>query len=159
MALDRTDRQILQLLQNDARLMNKQLAAEVGLAPSSVHERVKRLWQDGVITGSETVVDPKRLGFGLAAVIFVNISKEGQVNINELMDDLVAVPEIQNVYLVTGRYDLVVSLVARDMDHLKAIAYHGLTERIEITSYETSIAYEHKRSGLIPVGSDREIEQ
>ncbi len=154
MPLDRTDRQILELLQKDARLMNKQLAAEVGLAPSSVHERVKRLWQEGAIEGTETVVNPKRLGFGLAAVIFVNISKEGQVNINTLMEDLVAVPEIQNVYLVTGRYDLVVSLIARDMDHLKSIAYHALTERIEITTYETSIAYEHKRSGMIPVELD-----
>lgn len=153
MSLDRTDFQILDLLQNDARLMNKQLAAEVGLAPSSVHERVKRLWQDGIIKGTETIVDPKRLGFALAAVIFVNISKEGQVGINDLLDDLVSVPEIRNVYLVTGRYDLVVSLVARDMDHLKSIAYHALTERKEITTYETSIAYDHKRNGVLPGGS------
>lgn len=135
--------------------MNKQLAAEVGLAPSTCHERVKRLWQEGYILGTETILAPKRLGFPLAAVIFVNISKDGQVNIDKLMDDLVAVPEIQNVYLVTGRYDFVVSLVARDMDHLKSIAYHALTERAEITTYETSIAYDHKRNGFFPVRADQ----
>lgn len=132
--------------------MNKQLSAEIGLAPSSCHERVKRLWQDGVILGTETVLDPKRIGFHLAAVIFVNISKDGQVNIDRFMDELVAIPGIRNVYLVTGRYDLVVSLVARDMDHLKSIAYHALTERSEITSYETSIAYDQRRNGILPVG-------
>ena len=154
MALDRIDLRILELLQKDARLMNKQIAAEVGLAPSSCHERVKRLWQEGFIVGTETILEPKSLGFPLAAVIFVNISKEGQVNIDALMQDLVSVPEIQNVYLVTGRYDLVVSLVARDMDHLKSIAYHALTERGEITSYETSIAYDHKRNGHLPIGPE-----
>ena len=84
-------------------------------------------------------------------MIYVNISKEGQVNIDTLMEHLIAVPEIRNVYLVTGRYDLVISLVARDTDHLKNIAYHALTMRSEITTYETSIAYEHKRSGALPV--------
>ena len=151
MTVDRTDANILNILQNNARLMNKQLSAEVGLAPSSCHERVKRLWKDGVIVSMETVLDPKRVGFPVAAVIFVNISKEGQVNIDAVMEDLVNVPEIQNVFLVTGRYDLVVTLVARDMDHLKSIAYRSLTQRPEITTYETSIAYDHKRSGALPV--------
>lgn len=149
MQLDRTDRRILALLQNNARLMNKQIAAEVGLAPSSCHERIRRLWREGVITGTETVIDPRALGFGLAAVLFVNISKEGQVRIDDLMAELVAVPEIREVWLVTGRYDLVVTLVARDMDHLKSIAWSALSSRDEITGYETSVAYDHKRSGAV----------
>ncbi|NYS24805.1 Lrp/AsnC family transcriptional regulator [Rhodobacteraceae bacterium 2376] len=145
MPLDRTDIEILRLLQNDARLMNKQIAAAVGLAPSSCHERIRRLWRDGVITGTETLLDPQALGYPLAAVLFVTISKAGQLRIDALMDDLVAVPEIREVFLVTGRYDLVVSLVARDMDHLKSIAYTALSAREEITGYETSVAYDHRR--------------
>lgn len=150
MDLDRTDFEILRLLQADARLMNKQLAAAVGLAGSSVHDRVRRLWATGVITGAQTSVDFRRLGYRLSAVVFVNISKEGQLAIDALIDDLARVPEVQDVYLVTGRYDLVVSVIARDMDHLKDIAYTVLSERPEISRYETSIAYEHRRCyGLV----------
>lgn len=139
MDLDRTDIEILALLQNNSRLMNKQLAASVGLAPSSCHERVKRLWQTGAITGTQTLVDPGKLGFHLSALVFVSISKRGQIAIDRVLSDLIAVPEIQFVHLITGRYDLVVSMIARDMDHLKKIAYASLTDREEIASYETSL--------------------
>lgn len=153
MELDRTDIEILRLLQNDARLMNKQIAAAVGLAPSSCHERIRRLWREGVITGTETRVNPQALGHALSAVLFVNISKAGQMRIDALMDELAAVPEIREVFLVTGRYDLVVTLMARDMDHLKSIAYSALSARDEIIGYETSVAYDSRR-GRGPLGAE-----
>ena len=119
MELDRTDLRILQLLQNDARLLNKQLSAEVGLAPSSCHERVKRLWANGVLTKSRTLVDAEKLGYPISIVVMAKISKQGQVNIDSLMETLIAQPEIQQVHLVTGRYDLIIYMIARSMDHLK----------------------------------------
>ena len=59
MSLDRIDTEILRLLQNDARLSNKQIAAAVGLAPSSVHDRIKRLWADGVMIGLHAEIAPQ----------------------------------------------------------------------------------------------------
>lgn len=149
--LDRTDREILTHLQNDARLMNKQLSAEVGLAPSSCHERVKRLWSRGVITGTTTLLDPKSVGFALGAVIFANVSKDGQINNDRLLDQLIAAPEIQNIDLVTGKYDMVISMVARDMDHLKSAVYEALTLNREIISFETSIVYDQRRDARLPI--------
>jgi DNA-binding Lrp family transcriptional regulator len=151
MDLDRTDREILTHLQNDARLMNKQLSAKVGLAPSSCHERVKRLWSRGVITGTTTMLDPKRVGFALGAVIFANVSKDGQINNDRLLDQLIAAPEIQNIDLVTGKYDMVISMVARDMDHLKSAVYNALTLNREIVSFETSIVYDQRRDARLPI--------
>ncbi len=151
MELDRTDKEILTHLQNDARLMNKQLSAEVGLAPSSCHERVKRLWSRGVITGTTTILDPKSVGFALGAVIFANVSKDGQINNDRLLDQLIAAPEIQNIYLVTGKYDMVISMVARDMDHLKSAVYDALTLNREIISFETSIVYDQRRDAKLPM--------
>jgi DNA-binding Lrp family transcriptional regulator len=152
MDLDRTDKDILSHLQNDARLMNKQLSAEVGLAPSSCHERVKRLWSRGVITGTATLLDAKKVGFGLGAVIFANISKDGQINNDALLDQLIDAPEIQNIYLVTGKYDMVISVVARDMDHLKSAVYNALTLNRDIVSFETSIIYDQRRDAKLPIG-------
>jgi len=151
MELDRTDREILTHLQNDARLMNKQLSAEVGLAPSSCHERVKRLWSRGVITGTTTLLDSKSVGFALGAVIFANVSKDGQINNDRLLDQLIAAPEIQNIDLVTGKYDMVISMVARDMDHLKSAVYEALTLNREIISFETSIVYDQRRDARLPI--------
>lgn len=151
MELDRTDRGILVHLQNDARLMNKQLSAKVGLAPSSCHERVKRLWSRGVITGTTTILDAKSVGCALGAVIFANISKDGQINNDALLDQLISAPEIQNIYLVTGKYDMVISMVARDMDHLKAAVYEALTLNREIISFETSIVYDQRRDARLPI--------
>lgn len=149
--LDRTDREILIHLQNDARLMNKQLSAKVGLAPSSCHERVKRLWSRGVITGTTTILDPKSVGFALGAVIFANVSKDGQINNDRLLDQLIAAPEIQNIDLVTGKYDMVISMVARDVDHLKSAVYEALTLNRAIISFETSIVYDQRRDARLPI--------
>jgi len=154
MNLDRTDFEILRLLQDNARLMNKELAEAVGLAPSSCHERVKRLWAEGIITGTQTQIDAARLGYGISAIIFVNISKDGQIAIDDLMDELIALPEVQSVHLVTGSYDLIVRVVARDTNHLKNLAYEVLTGRREITRYETSIVYESRRRDSIPLEGD-----
>ena len=151
MGLDRTDRKLLELLQNDARLMNKQLSAEVGLAPSSCHERIKRLWADGVFTDSCTTVDPVKLGYAISVVVLAKISKQGQVNIDSLMDSLIKQPEIQQVLLITGRYDLVIYLIAQSMDHLKEIARSAFSDSDEISSYETSIAYDSRWDSTVPV--------
>jgi len=155
MTLDRTDFEILRLLQENAQLMNKELAEAVGLAPSSCHERVKRLWASGVITGTQTLVDATRLGYGISAIIFVNISKDGQIAIDDLMDELIALPEVQSVHLVTGSYDLIVRVLARDTNHLKSLAYEVLTGRGEINRYETSIIYESRRGDSIPLETGR----
>ena len=152
MSLDRIDFEILRLLQDNARLLNKELADAVGLAPSSCHERVKRLWNEGVITGTTTTVDAARLGYGLSAIIFVNISKDGQIEIDNLMNELIDLPEVQSVHLVTGGFDLIVRVVARDTNHLKTLAYDVLTGRREITRYETSIVYESRHRAGVPVG-------
>src|SRR5262245_13999137 len=74
-ALDRTDIAILGLLQNDARLSVKEIAAEVGLAPSSTHERIRRMWDAGVLRGTHVEVDPRVLGIGLEALFMIELSK------------------------------------------------------------------------------------
>src|SRR5262245_17008382 len=73
--LDRMDVAILGLLQNNARLSVKEIAAEVALAPSSTHERIKRMRDSGVLRGTHAEVDPKALGVGLEALFMIELSK------------------------------------------------------------------------------------
>src|SRR5215472_14318993 len=83
-ALDRTDIAILGLLQNDARLSVKEIAAKVGLAPSSTHERIRRMWDDGVLRGTHVEVDPRALGVGLEGLFMIELSKHKRGTVDRL---------------------------------------------------------------------------
>mgnify|MGYP001124591589 CR=1 FL=1 len=150
MPLDRTDFEILTLLQKDARYSNKQIAAAVGLAPSSVHDRLKRLWSDKVITGAHADVDPKVMGIGLEALFLIELSKHERATVDQFMEAIVDIPEVRSAHLITGRYDLVVHVVARDTHHLKDLALDRFTNRPGVTRIETSIIYETKTRHELP---------
>jgi len=101
--------------------------------------------------GSSLLLDETELGFQVSAVVFVKISKKGQLNINHLMDRLISFPEIQHVYLVTGQYDLIIKMMTKNMDHLKDVAYSALSDTDEVISYETSIVYESRTDLSLPL--------
>src|SRR5580658_4040745 len=109
--LDRTDIAILALLQNDARLSMKELAAKVGLAPSSAHARLKQLRECGALRGVHADVDPTALGVGLEALFMIELAKHERTTVDRFLNELVDVPEVRSAFLVTGRYDLVVHVV------------------------------------------------
>src|SRR5271166_857894 len=131
--LDRTDFTILRLLQNDARLSMKQIADAVALAPSSVHGRVQQLRESGVLLGMHAEVEPRALGIGLEALFMIELSKHERSSVDRFLDEAVLVPEVRFAFLVTGRYDLVVHVVARDMRHLKDLALDQFTNRAGVT--------------------------
>ena len=150
MSLDRTDFGILRLLQNDASLSNKQIAAEVGLAPSSAHERLKRLRDDGVLRGAHADVNPKAMGIGLEALFLIELSKHERGGVDRFMTEVVNIPEVRSAFLITGRWDFVVHVVARDMQHLKDLALDSFTNRPGVTRIETSIIYEARVRHELP---------
>jgi DNA-binding Lrp family transcriptional regulator len=150
MTLDRIDAEILRLLQNDARLSNKQIAATVGLAPSSVHDRIKRLWAAGVLAGLHAEVTPQAMGVGLEALLMIELAKHERDTVDRFMEDIVEIPEVRSAHLITGRYDLVVHVVARDTRHLKDLALDRFTNRPGVTRIETSIIYETRTRHELP---------
>jgi len=151
MAIDRIDAEILRLLQKDARLSNKQLAAAVGLAPSSVHDRVKRLWSEQILTGSHAEVDPKALGVGLEALLLIELSKHERLTVDRFLAEVTEIPEVRSARLITGRYDLVVHVVALDTRHLKDLALDRFAGRSEVARIETSIIYETQVNHELPL--------
>jgi DNA-binding Lrp family transcriptional regulator len=148
--LDRTDFGIISLLQNNASLSNKQIAAAVGLAPSSAHERLKRLRQDGVLRGAHADVNPKAMGVGLEALFMIELAKHERGGVDRLLAEVVEIPEVRSAFLLTGRWDFVVHVVARDMRHLKDLALDSFTNRPEVTRIETSIIYEARVRHELP---------
>ena len=151
MVLDRTDFGILRLLQNDAGLSNKQIAAAIGLAPSSAHERLKRLREEGVLRGAHADVAPKAMGVGLEAIFFIEMSKHEKALVNRFLDEVVEIPEVRSAFLVTGPHDFIVHVVARDMQHLKDVVLDRFTNRPEVTRIESSIIFDARVRHELPV--------
>lgn len=143
--LDRTDFAILALLQENARCSSKEIAAAIGLAPSSTHERLRRLRETGALRGAHAEVDPAAFGIGLEALFMIELSKHERGTVDQFLADVLEVPEVRSAFLVTGRHDLIVHVVVRDTRHLKDLALDQFTNRSGVTRIETSIIYEMRR--------------
>ena len=99
--IDRIDYEILANLQNDARLSNKELAAAVGLAPSTCLGRVQRLRNDGILGGAHAEVNPEAFGIGIQALIAVQLQKHSRSSVKSFWKHVMAQPEVLAVYHVT----------------------------------------------------------
>ncbi len=141
-ALDRTDFDLLGLLQKNARLSNKELAAAVGLAPSSCLVRVQRLQKAGVLRGFHAFVEPAALGIGLQALIGVQLSQHSRAKLKAFVAHLLARPEVVALYHVTGAFDFQVHVAVKDPGHLRDLALDAFTSRPEVQNIQTAMLFD-----------------
>lgn len=114
--LDRTDRALLRLLQDDARMTAAQLAAKVALTTSPCWRRVRRLERDGYIRAYRAELDPVRLGYGVTAFVSVMLEKHTPAAGRAFEDAVRAIPQILACHNVSGRYDFLLHVVASDLE-------------------------------------------
>lgn len=148
--LDRIDFEILAALQKDARLSNKELAAHVGLAPSTCLVRVRRLVEGGVLRGFHADIDPAALGVGLMAMISVRLARHARAELDAFREHLLALPEVVSVYHVAGAVDFLVHVALRDAEHLRALVVDDFTRRAEVAHLETQVLFEYVRAAATP---------
>ena len=116
--LDDIDRQILRILQTNARISNLELAEKVNLSPTPCARRVKRFEEEGLIIGSVTLLDPELLGLNLTAYIAVSLEKHTQQQFEEFENQVARFPEVVGCSVVTGRAeDYLLKVVVKDMKH------------------------------------------
>ena len=147
---DRIDDAILRELQNNGRLSNKELAAIIGLAPSSCLERVRRLQERGVLTGYRAQVDLTALNVGLQAFVAVRLAQHSRDAFETFRAHLMTLPEVVSIYHTGGENDFLVHVAVRDADHLRDLALDSFTTRAEVARLNTALVYEHIESGLVP---------
>ncbi|KSV75203.1 hypothetical protein N185_17640 [Sinorhizobium sp. GW3] len=114
-SLDNTDRSILKRLQADGRLSNRDLAEQINLSSTPCLRRVGMLEDCGVITRYKAVLDPERLGFTVRA--FVQVTRSRESSRERVWEQLCAIPEVISCHVVSGEADLLLEIVARDMQH------------------------------------------
>ncbi len=129
--LDRTDRKILALLQQDGSLSNLELAEQVGLSPSPCSRRVKALEDSGLIVGYRALLDARKLGLDLLALVNISMDRHTPERFDNFEARISACPEVLECYLITGQSaDYVLKVIVRDMQHYQEFLLGTLT-RIE----------------------------
>jgi Lrp/AsnC family leucine-responsive transcriptional regulator len=114
--MDELDRIIIARLTEDGRMPYSRIAKEAGVATTTIHQRVKRLTERGVIAGSRVLIDWKKAGVPVTAV--VSVEAPGDRPLPEIAEAMRSIPFVQNCYAVTGEFDLLLTVRARSSDHL-----------------------------------------
>jgi len=151
--LDELDRAILRELQADARRTNKDIAAAVGVSPSTALERTRSLRERGVIRGAILDLDLAAIGRGVQALIAVRIRPPSRRNIEGFRNWVSQMPETVGVFVVSGSEDFLVHVAVKDNQDLYAFVIDRLTERPEIADVRTSVVYEHLHNTQITPGN------
>lgn len=143
--LDRIDRAIVALLRNNARTSNKEVAASVGVAPSTALERTRRLEAEGVLLGYHADVAPEALGIGLQALVAVTLRQHARPLVEAFQAHARSLAEVVQTFHTTGGSDFLVHVAVRDTEHLRVLALTAFTERPEVARIETSLLFAHHR--------------
>ncbi|MBI2840546.1 MAG: Lrp/AsnC family transcriptional regulator [Acidobacteria bacterium] len=115
--LDAVDRCLLAALIEDGRMAFSEIARRAGVAPATIHERFAKLRQAGIVRGFAVLLDPRSLGYTVTAM--VHLRTELAENVERTVADLTAIPEVEEIHVVTGEYDIWVKVRARDTSHLQ----------------------------------------
>ncbi|WP_066733079.1 Lrp/AsnC family transcriptional regulator [Cupriavidus sp. D384] len=146
--LDSYDRKLLQLLQTNNRLSQRELADAVSLSPSAVNRRIAALEADGVITANVSVVDPSRVGKPITVLVQVKLESERLDLLDEVKKRFVDCPQVQQVYYVTGDFDFVLVLAVADMTEYERLTRELFFVSGNVKSFQTHVAMQRAKVSL-----------
>lgn len=152
---DATDRKILNLLQADARLTHKELAAQLNLSITPVYERVRRLEREGFITGYTARLDRIKVGKSLMVFCSVALSRHVREHLAEFESGIVQHPEVMACYHVTGAYDYLLQVVVNDMEAYQQFIVEKLSGMPFVGQVQSHfVMTEVKNDMIIPISSE-----
>lgn len=147
--IDKLDKKILSILSLNARMPFKDVAAECGVSRAAIHQRVQRLIEEGVITGSGFDVNPKSIGYSTCT--YVGITLERGNMYKKVIEEIARIPEIVECHFTTGPYTMLIKLYARDNEQLMDLLNNKLQAIPGVVSTETLISLEQSLKREIPV--------
>ncbi len=136
---DAIDLRILDVLQREGRISNADLADRVGLSASPCLRRMRALEEEGIILGYRADLDPRRLGLTILAFVEVRISRHGAGTGAIFREAMLREKLVVGCYMVTGGYDFLLKIVARDLDSYKAFTLETLLSMPDVQDVRTSI--------------------
>lgn len=149
--IDQTDKKILSLLMVDARISYLEIARECGISGPAVHQRIARLKEAGMISGSQLLLDPKGMGYMTCAFIGIQVNITSKSTHEEVFEKIRQLPEIVECHHISGKYSLLVKVFTRNNEHLKRVIVEKIQSIPEITYTESFISLELGFERQIPV--------
>ena len=150
--VDNLDKKILSILSTNARIPFKDVAAECGVSRAAIHQRVQRLTEAGVITGSGFDVNPKSLGYRTCTYVGLNLERGSMYG--EVVKRIENIPEIVECHFTTGPYTMLLKAYARDNEELMDLLNNKLQTIPGVVSTETLISLEQSVKREIPVSNE-----
>ena len=141
--IDNLDRKILEIVMKNARIPSKDVAVVCGVSRAAIHQRIQRMIDAKIITGSGYNVNPKVLGYATCTYIGVKLEKGSMYK--DVVPELEKIPEVVECHFTTGPYTMLIKLYARDNQHLmellndKIQMIHGVVETETLISLEQSM--------------------
>ena len=139
MEIDRYDRMILEALQTNGRISNQDLADRIGLSPAPCLRRVRALEENGLITGYRALLDARKLGLSLMALIGISMDQHTPERFANFEASIADIPEVLECLLITGQQsDYQLKAVVRDMDGYQDLLLNKITRIAGVTGVHTS---------------------
>ncbi len=148
--IDNTDLKILGLLMQDANMPYTEIGKRIFVSGGTVHVRMKKLEQMGVVKGSQLVIDSTKLGWDISAFLGIYLDKSSLYA--EVSKQLEAIPEVVNIHYTTGIYSIFAKIVCRDTQHLREVLHDKIQKVSGIQRTETFISLEESVNRPVPFG-------
>lgn len=152
--MDRTDLQILALLQNDASLTTQQIADRINMSQSPCWRRINKLEEQGLIDRKVTLLDREKLGMEVVVFATVNLTTQGRDNLEDFEKEVRVLPEVLECYTMAGTWDYMLKIVVKDIRHYELFVREHLIKLSHIGEVHSHIAVtEIKNSTSLPLDS------
>jgi Lrp/AsnC family leucine-responsive transcriptional regulator len=152
MDLDRFDARILSALQRDGRLPVVELAETIGLSPTPCARRIKVLETNGVIESYAAVLNPARVGLEVLAIVQVKLTEHTDETVARFEREIALLDEVTNCYAMTGTYDFILHVYAKDLDSLSNVVLKKLIRIPNLRDMQSSVVLATvKRSTRLPL--------
>ncbi len=146
--LDLFDRRIAVALQRDNQQSVEAIAKEAGLSPSATHRRIARMRKSGIVQADISCAHPKIFGLGMTFVVEITLEKVRAREVATIKARLKAAPEIQQIYNITGDGDLLLIVLARDVEHFEEISRALFSADPLVRRYKTSVVMDRVKVTL-----------
>ncbi|MBC35166.1 MAG: transcriptional regulator [Bacteroidetes bacterium] len=150
--IDSLDRRILSALTKNARVPFLEIARNCKVTGAAIHQRIQRLIDAKVVSGSQFNLNPKGMGYNTCAFIGLQVNLTSTSTHESVFERIKKVDEIVECHHITGKFSLLVKIYAKDNEHLKKIIVEKIQSIIEITNTETFLSLEEGFTRQLPIG-------
>ena len=147
--IDNLDRKILEIIMKNARIPSKDVALECGVSRAAIHQRIQRMVDMNIITGSGYNVNPKVLGYATCTYIGVKLERGSMYR--NVVPEFEKIQEVVECHFTTGPYTMLIKLYARDNQHLMELLNDKIQNIAGVTETETLISLEQSMNREIPI--------